>query len=62
LGLPLIEKQVGPVIRVVGQSKIIFQQLSKLTDQTDGYQPMYVKNMEEAEVLLADLAERKPES
>ena len=51
----LAEKNVGPVIRVVGNAKIIFQQFSKLTLHIKGYQPMYAKNMEEAEVLLADL-------
>ncbi|MBU1567287.1 MAG: hypothetical protein KJ630_16900 [Proteobacteria bacterium] len=58
----LTEKQVGQVIRVVGQGKVIFQQLAKLTDKTAGYQPMYAKNIEEAEVLLADLTGEKPES
>ena len=51
----LAEKNVGPVVRVVGSAKIIFQQFSKLTMHINGYQPMYAKNMEEAEVLLADL-------
>ncbi len=51
----LAEKNVGPVVRVVGNAKIIFQQFSKLTMHINGYQPMYAKNMEEAEVLLADL-------
>ncbi len=58
----LAEKKVGPVVRVVGQGKIIFQQLAKLTDQTNGYRPMYAKNMEEAEVLLAALTEKSPEN
>ena len=52
----LVEKQVGPIIRVVGQGKVIFQQLSKLTEQEGVYQPVYVKDMEEAEVLLAELS------
>lgn len=54
----LAEKQVGQVIRVVGQAKIIFQQIAKLTDQINGYKAMYAKTMEEAEVLLADLADK----
>ncbi len=58
----LAEKKVGQVIRVVGKGKIIFQQLAKLTDQVDGYKPMYAKSMEEAEVILADLTEEKLES
>ena len=51
----LAEKQVGRIIRVVGEGKVIFQQLSKLTEQDGAYRPAYVKNMEEVEVLLAEL-------
>lgn len=51
----LTEKQVGPIIRIVGQGKVIFQQLAKLTDKEGVYQPIYVKTMEEVEVLLAEL-------
>jgi hypothetical protein len=58
----LTEKKVGQVIRVVGKGKVIFQQLAKLTDQVDGYKPMYAKSMEEAEVILADLTGEKSES
>jgi hypothetical protein len=53
----LTEKKVGPVIRVVGQAKLIFTQLAKLSQHIGGYQPMYAKTMEEAEVILTDLAE-----
>lgn len=55
----LAEKNVGPVIRIVGQAKVFFQQISKLTQQINGYQAMYVKTMEEAELLLTELAERQ---
>jgi hypothetical protein len=55
----LTEKKVGPVIRVVGQGKVIFTQLAKLSQQIGGYQPMYAKTMEEAEVILADLAQNQ---
>jgi hypothetical protein len=55
----LAEKNVGPVIRVVGQARIIFQQFAKLTNQINGYQAMYAKTIEEAEVLLADLTEKQ---
>jgi hypothetical protein len=55
----LIEKQVGPVVRVVGKARIIFQQIAKLSKETQGYQPMYAKTMAEAEILLADLTEKK---
>jgi hypothetical protein len=55
----LAEKKVGPVIRVVGKGKVIFTQLAKLNQQIGGYQPMYAKTMEEAEVILTDLAENQ---
>jgi hypothetical protein len=55
----LTEKQVGQVVRVVGQGKVIFQQLAKLTDQSAGYRPMYAKTMEEAEVILTSLTMEK---
>jgi hypothetical protein len=58
----LAEKQVGPVIRIVGQARVIFQQIAKLTKQITGYQAMYAKTMEEAEVLLAELMEQKTSS
>jgi hypothetical protein len=58
----LTEKQVGPVIRIVGQARVIFQQIAKLTKQITGYQAMYAKTMEEAEVLLADLMEQTTSS
>ena len=56
----LAEKQVGPIIRVVGPSKIIFQQLAKITNQLAIYKPMYVKSMEEAEDLLKELLKDQP--
>lgn len=55
----LVEKQVGPVIRVVGQARIIFRQIAKLSGETIGYQPQYAKTKEEAEILLSELAEKQ---
>ena len=55
----LSEKKVGPVVRVVGQAKVIFTQIAKLSQQISGYQAMYAKDMEEAEVILADLVDKK---
>ena len=55
----LAEKKVGPVVRVVGQAKVIFTQIAKLSQQISGYQAMYAKDMEEAEVILADLVDKK---
>lgn len=55
----LAEKKVGPVVRVVGQAKVIFTQIAKLSQKISGYQAMYAKDMEEAEVILADLVDKK---
>jgi len=56
----LIEKHVGPVVRVVGQGKIIFQQLAKLTNLVDGYKALFTKNLEEAESLLEEYYRDQP--
>jgi hypothetical protein len=57
----LSEKKVGPVIRVVGQAKVIFNQIAKLSQQITGYQATYAKSMEEAELILADMTENQPQ-
>ncbi|EKD39487.1 MAG: hypothetical protein ACD_75C00390G0003 [uncultured bacterium] len=54
----LAEKQVGPVIRVVGNANIIFRQIAKLSSEAS-YQPQYTKTKEEAEILLAELSEKQ---
>jgi MFS superfamily sulfate permease-like transporter len=54
----LVEKKVGPVIRVVGSAGVFFRQLSRVSGDVD-YKPMYAQNMAEAEILLADLMEQK---
>jgi hypothetical protein len=54
IGRFLAEKQVGPVIRVVGRASIIFRQLTNLSGETS-YQPQYAKSREEAERLLVEL-------
>ena len=48
----LQEQKVGKVVRIVGQSKVIYLQILKLTDKTQGYEPIYVSTLEEAESLL----------
>lgn len=53
----LVEKQVGPVVRVVGQASIIFRQIARLSSEAS-YKPRYTKTREEAEQLLADLGEK----
>lgn len=54
----LVEKQVGPVIRIVGKANIIFRQIARLSSETS-YQPQYTKTREEAELLLANLTEKR---
>ena len=48
----LIFKKVGRVVRIKGKSRIILQQLSRLTKALNGYEPIYVASSEEAEELL----------
>lgn len=55
----LLEKKVGSIVRIVGNAKIIYLQLIRLSDRAQGYEPKYVKTMEEAEALLDDLARNK---
>lgn len=55
----LLEKQVGQVVRIVGQAKVIYLQMLKLSDRTKGYQPKYVTTLEEAEALLDELAKKE---
>lgn len=55
----LLEKKVGHVVRVIGQAKVIYLQLLKLSDKTLGYEPKYTASLEEAEILLNGLAEIK---
>lgn len=54
----LLEKHVGPVIRIVGRAGIIFHQFSNLSKSTS-YKPIYVKTGEEAEALLAELSKKQ---
>jgi len=48
----LMEKKVGQVIRVIGEAKVIYLQMLKLSDKIQHYQPIYVVTVEEAEALL----------
>ena len=50
----LLEKQVGPIVRIIGKAKVIYLQLIKLSDKKLGYEPKYVSTLEEAEALLDD--------
>lgn len=48
----LIEKQVGQIVRVVGQARVIYLQMLKLSDKLQNYKPEYVATLEEAEELM----------
>lgn len=52
----LQEKQVGQIFRVVGQAKVIYLQMLKLSDKVQNYEPKYVSTLEEAEAQLDELA------
>lgn len=52
----LLEKKVGKVIRIIGQGKVIYLQMLKLSDKMNGYEPKYVATLEEAEELLDELS------
>lgn len=49
----LTANQVGKVIRVLGKKSIIFKQISKLSRSIEGYKPVYVSTIQEAEDLLS---------
>lgn len=51
----LLEKEVGQIVRIVGEAKIIYLQMLKLSDKTKSYEPKYVKTPEEAEAYLNQL-------
>lgn len=55
----LLEKQVGPIIRIIEQRKVIYHQLLRLSDKNQGYDPNYVSTLQEAEALLNDLIPKK---
>ncbi len=44
---------VNRTVRVVGKSKVLLKQISKITKSVDGYHPIYVSSFEEMEELLA---------
>ncbi|MGB3212739.1 MAG: hypothetical protein WBB19_18700 [Desulforhopalus sp.] len=55
----LLEKQVGEIVRIVGQAKVIYLQMLKLSDKKMGYEPKYVSTPEEAERLLDELVKKE---
>jgi hypothetical protein len=50
----LLENKVGRVVRVVGKAKLIFNQISRITENIQGYRAIYVATLEEAEEKLAE--------
>ncbi len=55
----LQEKQVGRTIRIVGQAKVIYLQMLNLSDKTQGYEPIYVSSLEEAEEVLDKFSQKE---
>jgi hypothetical protein len=55
----LLAKQVGQIVRIVGQAKVVYLQMLRLMDKKRGYEPKYVETLEEAEAFLDGLAEEK---
>lgn len=54
----LIEKQVGTVVRVMNDESILFRQIINLTSRTQGYNPINVSTIEEANAVLKQASER----
>lgn len=50
----LLEHKVGRVVRVVGKAKLIFNQISRITENMQGYRAIYVATLDEAEEKLAE--------
>jgi len=50
----LLEKKVGQVVRITRESSIIHKQIMNFSARLQGYKPIYVESMAEAERVLAD--------
>jgi hypothetical protein len=48
----LLENKVGKVVRVVGKAKLVFNQISRITEHIQGYKAIYVSTLEEADEIL----------
>ncbi len=55
----LLEKKVGQVVRIVGQAKVFYLQMLKLSDIIQEYEPKYVSTLEEAETYLDELVKKE---
>ena len=49
----LLGRHVERVVGVIGNSRLIYNQLSKIADNIKGYSPIYVSTLKEAEELLS---------
>jgi PilZ domain len=54
----LITSEVGEIVRVVEPDSLIFKQAVNLAAKVQGYKPVYVSSLEEAEALLAKAVKR----
>lgn len=54
----LVRNQPGEVVRVIGKMSLIFKQLIMFTAKFQGYKPVYVATLEEAEDILANSKRR----
>ena len=54
----LISNQVGSVVRVIDGESIVYKQVANLAYWLQGYRPVYVSSMEEAEKILDKAIER----
>ena len=50
----LVTSEVGQTIRIVGKAKLIFKQMSRITETVEGYSPIYVATSEEADKLVKE--------
>ena len=54
----LVVKQAGNVVRGVGKTSLVFKQLIRLASRFQGYKPVYVATLGEAEEILTKSAKR----
>ncbi|MDD3814187.1 MAG: PilZ domain-containing protein [Desulfocapsaceae bacterium] len=55
----LVAKQAGNIVRVVGKKNLVFKQLLRFTNRFQGYKPVYVSTLEEAEEILTNVGKRQ---
>ncbi len=69
-GIPTFKKIMGflaangvnKVVRVVGKSKVILKQMSRITSSVRAYSPLYVSSFEEAEDVLSSPTSQSAQS